>query len=96
VPLFVVILLLAGQLVIAPAGFAQVDTMPWRDACSTRRAARPAIPSRARVPPAAPLLTRSQPVDREQLRSQLVNPQHRHAAGASPISATCRITRSKP
>lgn len=81
-PLFVVILLLAGQLVIAPAGFAQVDVDALArrllnsqgcKAChafegtgATRGSALDQVGSR---------------LTREQLRSQLVNPQHRHAAG---------------
>jgi cbb3-type cytochrome oxidase cytochrome c subunit len=81
-PLFVVILLLAGQLLIAPAGFAQdaSEALARRllnsqgcKAChsfegtgATRGSDLDKVGSR---------------LTREQLRSQLVNPQHRHADG---------------
>jgi cbb3-type cytochrome oxidase cytochrome c subunit len=81
-PLFVVILLLAGQMLIAPAGFAQdaSEALARRllnsqgcKAChsfegtgATRGSDLDKVGSR---------------LTREQLRSQLVNPQHRHADG---------------
>ena len=81
-PLFVVILFLAGQLLIAPAGFAQ-DT--------SEALARRLLNSqgcKACHSFEGTGATRGSDLDkvgsrltREQLRSQLVNPQHRHADG---------------
>ena len=81
-PLFIVILLLAGQLVIAPAGFAQVDA----DALARRLLNSQGCKACHKFEGTG--ATRGSDLDqvgsrltREQLRSQLVNPQHRHAAG---------------
>jgi cytochrome c553 len=80
VPQFVVILLLAGQLVMAPAGFAQVDA----DALARRLLNSQGCKACHKFEGTG--ATRGSDLDqvgsrltREQLRGTLVNPRHRHA-----------------
>jgi len=82
VPLFIVILLLAGQLVIAPAGFAQVDTDALARRLLNSQGCKACHTFEGTGAPRGSALDQvGSRLTREQLRSQLVNPQHRHAAG---------------
>ena len=81
-PLCFLILLLAGQLVVAPAGLAQADAEALARRLLNSQGCKACHSFEGTG------ATRGSDLDkvgsrltREQLRSQLVNPQHRHAAG---------------
>jgi len=82
VPLIVAILCLAGQLLMVPAGFAQADAEALARRLLNSQGCKACHSFEGTG------ATRGSDLDkvgsrltREQLHSQLVNPQHRHAAG---------------
>ena len=81
-PLCFLILLLAGQLVVAPAGLAQADAEALARRLLNSQGCKACHAFEGTGATRGPDLDKvGSRLTREQLRSQLVSPQHRHAAG---------------